>query len=177
MKRKCKANDAFYDYLAPILETGDDADIETARREWRKQYKRNWLRQKRAKDKQFTVSFTPHEHQVLQRGLKDHRYAAPQLIKRACLAYLQQSFVVPDQTVLTEFREALLLNYYSLEKLEDMEVMTEENTKEILRSLRSAQERLDKYFERPITIEAAIQTAVKLNPDFKLSLLNLLQSL
>lgn len=148
MKRAKKYN-ALYKYLAPLLEHGSDEEIDRARTQYRKEYKRKWLQQKRAKEKHYTISFTSAEHQILSKALMTCKRSATQLIKHACLAQLQQQHVATDGRLLQEVKGELERNYALMQKLCEAEQIHYKQGEHILSIIEKIEQHIAQHFYAP----------------------------
>src|SRR5579872_7003545 len=97
MKRKSK-HSALYHYLeqANVLASGTDAQIQAAKREYRRQYQTAWRKRKRANNQEITITLDAHELQIITSAAKKHRRTRTKFCKEAALAYCTQAFVIPD---------------------------------------------------------------------------------
>lgn len=123
MKRPVKKKSNLYTYLEPFLEHGTEEQIACARKNYWKEYKRKWRDEKRKREKEFTVSFTPAELKILAKAVYHHQRSYPLFIKEAALAYITKEYLVPDIETINHIRELLALNYnLLLELTEDSKI-------------------------------------------------------
>jgi hypothetical protein len=99
MRRKYH-NSGMWDYLDSIgvLEHGSDAEIKAAKKAYRKRYFLQNKRQQRINKSEYTVAFSKAngEHSRIAEAAKKHKRTVTAFIRLAALAYISQTFVVPD---------------------------------------------------------------------------------
>jgi hypothetical protein len=119
MKRTINNNGSIYDYLEPFLETGNAEDITQARKQYWRDYKSKWRKEKRQKEKEFTISFTDKELKIINQNAHKHNRSCTRFIKEASLSYCAKKFLFPDLTTLNRIRELLALNYNAMQQLSE----------------------------------------------------------
>lgn len=120
-----------YDYLEPLLEKGTKEEIAQAKKAYWSRYKANWRRNRRQQQKEFTLSFTPGELQILRIAKVKHNRSYTRFIKESTLAYCKKQFLVPDTTAINRIRELLALNYNALQQITE-EALSNSNTNDQL---------------------------------------------
>ena len=89
-----------------ILEKGTDEEIKAAKLAYRKEYYLRYKRNQRSHKPEFTVNFSNEnrEYKQVEYAAKKHNMTITSFIHTAVLAYINQSFVVPnaDQIALLE---------------------------------------------------------------------------
>lgn len=163
-------------FLAPFLETGDEIIIAAAKKEYWRQYKMNWRKQKRKEQKTFEISFTKGEWQVIKKLSNKHAYSHTNFIKQAALAYCKQEFLMPDILAYNRVREALYVIYTKLINLEEDCTLPVAVQKELLQSFLEMEQAVKKQLTQPQTIEEKIVELIKEHPDYKLRIIELLQT-
>ena len=91
-----KKHSAFYKYLDPFLEKGNDGEIKKAKAAWRKKYKAEWRKLNRKENKEIAVPWTKNELIMLKSESKKHKLSNTQFIKKAVMAYIDKRYIVPD---------------------------------------------------------------------------------
>lgn len=117
MKRGIKNKSNLYQYLEPFLENGSPEDIDQARKQYWREYKAKWRKEKRQKEKEFTISFTDKELKLINQNASKHNRSCTKFIKESALAYCAKQFLFPDITALNNIRELLALNYNAIQQL------------------------------------------------------------
>jgi predicted HicB family RNase H-like nuclease len=117
--RKAKANSNLYTHLrkSGVLEHGNHEQIQSARKEYWKEYKRLWKKDRRKKEKEFTISFNSEEQKILTEAAKRHKISRTAFIKQATFAYINNSFVVPDSMEVKQIAQLLAMSYNSIQEL------------------------------------------------------------
>lgn len=119
MKPEIKNKSSLYQYLEPFLETGSAEDIAQARRQYWRVYKAKWRKEKRLKEKEFTISFTDKELKIITQNAIKHHRSCSKFIKESSLAYCTKQFLFPEITALNHVRELLALNYNAIQQLSE----------------------------------------------------------
>lgn len=119
MKPGIKNKRSLYKYLEPFLETGSAEDIAQARIQYWREYKSKWRKEKRQKEKEFTISFTDKELKIINHNASKHHRSCTKFIKESALAYCTKQFLFPDTTTLNYIRELLALNYNAVQQLSE----------------------------------------------------------
>ena len=98
-----------YEYLlnSGILDNGTAEEIQNARREYWKIYKRNWRKSKRAQETEITCSFTDKEFDRIAKQAKLYKLSNPQFIKQAALAYIDKKYLVPNELEVRKISQLL----------------------------------------------------------------------
>lgn len=109
--KKTKQNIKLWDYLDSIgvLVNGTPDQIKSAKKEYSKQYQRNYKKEKRLNAPEFTISFAKQSPEYIKvaRASKSHKMAISHFIKLATLAYLDKTFIVPNLEVIYNIEQLL----------------------------------------------------------------------
>jgi len=109
--RKSHSNSGMWEYLDSIgvLEKGTDEEIKAAKRAYRKQYFLLQKRKQRTNKPEYTVAFskTNGEHSRITEAAKKHNRTVTAFIRVAALAYITQTFVVPNAYQLARLEQLL----------------------------------------------------------------------
>lgn len=125
--RKAKANSNIYTYLqkSGVLENGSHEEVQRVRNEYWNEYKRIWRKDKRKKEKEFTISLNSKEQKILAQVAKGHKISRTAFIKQATFAYINNSFIVPDAMEVKRISQLLAMIYNSIQELyEDDKIET-----------------------------------------------------
>jgi hypothetical protein len=159
-----KKNSPYYTYLEPFLETGDEALIAKAKKEYFKEYKRNWRKEFRAKNMEIAISWSKEEYKELQKNAKEHTLSTTQYIKQATIAYASKRYIVPEKTLIQKGIQYLGMTYTSIEHIEESERI---NLKEIKEKIDQLEKEFREVIFSPHTIEQIIDTLLKNEPELK----------
>ncbi|MFN0189849.1 MAG: hypothetical protein ACKVQV_14195 [Bacteroidia bacterium] len=104
-----KADHKVYTYLKEcgVLDHGTDKEIETARKEYWRIYKRNWRKNKRMEETEVTASFNDSEFKKLDAQAKTHNLSHPQFVKKTVLAYMDKKYLVPNELEVRKISQLL----------------------------------------------------------------------
>lgn len=108
MKKRPKNKGGMWYYLdaSGILEHGTDEEIKAAKKAYRKEYYLEYKRNQRISKPEFVINFSKEngEYSKVSHAARNHRMTMTAFIRSSVLAYLDQSFLVPnsDQVVLLE---------------------------------------------------------------------------
>ena len=151
--KRAKNKSTLYDHLGPILETGSEDEIATARQQYWRQYKASWRKAKRKKDKEFTISFNDTELKTISKFANRHNRSCTRFIKESALAYCDKEFLVPDTTTLNSIRELLALNYNALQQLSDDDLLPEKKANVCLERIADLEKNVLKILLNPKPVE------------------------
>ena len=179
MKRRVKANGGLYQYLLEIgvLENGTHEEIQAARKEYWREYKRKWRKERRRIKKEITISLNRQEWRRITREARRHNLSRTRFLRKACFAYINKSFVVPDEAGVRKIRQLLAMTYNSLQ-----EMLEEDNVDfALVRKGLDIVQRLEldilPLLHHPKPLEEYLKDHVEKNPMNKDQLLKILNSL
>lgn len=110
MRRNGKNKPGIREYLAPLLETATKEEIALARKQYWKEYRIRHRRNARKKLKMLEIGFTQAEWKRICKAAHEHKRGRSRFIKQACLAYLEQRFLVPDIVAVHEIKGLLSMH-------------------------------------------------------------------
>ena len=115
-KRKLNDKSNLFSFLnsSGILENGTHNQIQKVRAEYWREYKRKWRNAKRKSEKEITISFTQDEFKEISNESKRHKLSRTQFIKKACFAYINKIFIVPDSKEVKRIAQQLSMTYNSI---------------------------------------------------------------
>lgn len=109
--RRLAKNGGMWEYLeeAGVLENGIDAEINAAKRAYRKIYFRGYKREQRMQKPEYTISFAKDngEFETVLKGARKHKLSVPSCVRQATLAYLNQTFLVPNREQVAHLEQLL----------------------------------------------------------------------
>lgn len=99
------------DYLeqSGVLETGDAAAIEAVKQQYKRDYQAAYRRARRKSHPQTTVTLDQDQWETLSEAAQRHHLSLPAFLRKAALAYLNQSYVVPDKRVIARLEQIISL--------------------------------------------------------------------
>lgn len=104
-------NSKLWEYLeqAGVLEKGSDAEIKAAKRAYRKKYLLESKRKQRSAKPEYTIHFKKEngEHESVLLAAKRHHMAVTNFIHSATLAYMRNTYVVPDRLQVARLEQLL----------------------------------------------------------------------
>jgi hypothetical protein len=92
-----------------VLEKGTDDEIKAAKRAYRKRYFLEYKQRQRINKPEYTITFSKGngEHGRIITVAKKHKMSVPAFIHSAVLAYMNQTFVVPDRLQVARLEQLL----------------------------------------------------------------------
>src|ERR1043165_6327503 len=94
-------NSKLWEYLdaSGILEKGSDEEIEAVKRTYWKKYFFEYKKKQRNSKPEYSVYFSKEngEHQTIEHAAKQHHLTVTAFIHSAALAYIRQTYIVPDK--------------------------------------------------------------------------------
>lgn len=141
MARATKKKSALYKYLEPVLQTGTPEDIAEAKKQYWKDYKKRFNKEKYANHTCFKILLTPQELKALQKAAKDRSSSPTNFIKQATLAATKQAGFV-DKATLAKVREMLVLYYGDVESYLEEQNVHQHQADDLLQRLAASQDAL-----------------------------------
>ena len=82
-----------------VLEKGSDEEIKAAKKTYRKQYFLLYKQKQRANKPEYIITFSKEngEHERITHAAKRHKLTVTAFVHSASLAYLSNTFIVPDK--------------------------------------------------------------------------------
>lgn len=170
----------YLESIPGLLETGDQNAITLAKKEWRKQYMKEYKRKQRSNLNEYYIPLVKGspDHDTILKGAKKHDMSIPAMLRHSALAYLRNTYLIPHNAQMNHIEYLLneCLNeiqniskrkeHFSFEretKIEDIEKCIDRMEREIAESLR-----------KPLPIEEYVKHAITKNPMLKERLLSIL---
>jgi len=174
-----KSKSQIYDYLnsAGVLESGSHEDIQYARKEYWREYKRKWRQEKRKKEKEITLSFSKEEISLLSKAAKKHKLTTTAYVKQATLAYTNRSFLVPDVETVKRIAQLLAMHYNQIQDAVDEGILQRITGSEVLEKIYDLERCILPLLYNPKTLEAHISEYVNEKPENKEYLKKYLETL
>ena len=106
-----KNNSKMWEYLESlgVLEKGSAEEIETAKKAYRKNYLLSYKQKQRSHKPEFTINFSKEkgEFTKVEKEAKRHDLAITGFIHLATLAYINQTYLVPNALQISKLEHAL----------------------------------------------------------------------
>lgn len=179
MSKKLKQRSSVYSHLksSGVLENGTPAQIQSARKQYWKEYRSRWRNNKRQTDKEFTIAFNTEELKELTKEAKRHNLSQPKFIKLAFFGYLNKSFVVPDSKEVKRISQLLGMTYNEIQQLNDNDKLEGRIGREALESIWNLERLILPLLNNPRTINSHIVEHIQKSPGNIVKLLELINSL
>jgi sortase (surface protein transpeptidase) len=111
MPKGKKHKGGMWEYLETlgVLENGNDEEIKQAKKAYRKEYYLKYKRSQRHQKPEFTVNFSTDkgEYSKVVSASKRHNLTITAFIRSAVLAYINQSFLVPNPDQIAALEQIL----------------------------------------------------------------------
>lgn len=179
MKRRSNAKSTVYAFLRSkgVLENGTHEEIQSTRKEYWNEYKRKWRNEKRRKEKEFTVSLSNDELKLLTLEAKRHKLSRTQFLKQSSFAYINKSFIIPDSLEVRRIAQLLSMTYNSIRELLEENKVSFKIGRDALETIQQLEREILPSLHNPKPIEEFIKHHIVKNPQNKLNMLKLINSL
>ncbi len=167
----------YYQFITPYLERGIEKEIQEAKKVYRANYKKKWRQENRKVNKSISVSWAKYELQLLTEAAKKHKQTPTRFIKSATLAYINKSYVVPNQKEITKLIQILAMSYNSIEQLRDEHGMDRFSVKNVQDELYNLEREVRIALLQPKTIEEVIRAELIKNPETQSKLIAFISNL
>jgi hypothetical protein len=150
-----------YQYLdqSGILETNDDALIKKARAAYWKKYQREYKREKRGTEKEYTVRLSKSEESIIEREAAKTDKSITQFIKESSLAYVHKAYVVPKSDEQARIEQLLSHCYDRLNRLNGEHEIAELGP--AIKGILEMETMLREWITKPISLEDEIKDAIR----------------
>ncbi|MBK7359031.1 MAG: hypothetical protein IPI45_07015 [Saprospiraceae bacterium] len=155
MKRRMNSNTSVYSFLksSGVLENGTHEQIQKARNEYWREYKRKWRKHQRKKNTEFAISFSQEELKELSTQAKRHKVSRTKFIKKACFAYINKSFIVPDIAEVRKISQLLSMTYNAIQESLESNKIEFKNGKDIMERVYQLEREILPVLNNPKSIE------------------------
>lgn len=173
---------AFLD-ASGVLEKGTEEEIKAAKKAYRKQYLLNYKRRQRASKPEFTINLSKDsfEYSRILSAAKAHKQKVPAFLRRATLAYINKTYIVPDRFAIARLEQLLsqCLNEIQLivHQKERFFWGKDQKLKDIEKRIEKLESEIDDVLRHPITIEELIIREINKKSGLKGQLLTTISSL
>lgn len=184
MSKSIKHKGGMWDYLdaSGVLERGIDEEIKQAKKAYRKQYFTLHKRKIRAKRKEYTISFSNENGELLKLvyTASKHKMKITSFLKSAVMAYIDKTYVVPDRYQIAEIEQALsqCLNEIQtmVKQKERFNFQQEYKYERIEKRIIQLESDIHTILRNPFTIPELIKKKIAEKPALKDELLTLLNN-
>jgi hypothetical protein len=178
MKRALKKNSSIYEHMEPYLQSGSsDKVLAQVRKDFVRKYKAAWRKQKRAKEKEITSSWTKNELVILNDVAKQHKLSRPKILKLIFFAYLDKNYIVPDELQVRKILQLLAMSYNCIKEIIDEKELHLQTGKIILEKIFELEREVRIAIYSPKTLEQLIREAISNNQSTKEKLYTLLTTI
>ncbi|TND10173.1 MAG: hypothetical protein FD123_421 [Bacteroidetes bacterium] len=163
-----------------ILEKGSPDDIALAKRAYWKTYFSRYRKERREKCPEFIVSLSREkgEYGKVALAAKRHKLTITAFLRAAALAYVDQTFLVPDTERLAHVEQLVsqcLNEVQILAKAKNRSLWeVDEKYQAIERRIEQLEQDISAIFRHPLSIESSIRQAIQKSPELRARLRELL---
>ena len=162
-----------------VLESGTDAEIKAAKREYRKLYLTEWRRNRRSKHPEYTISLSEQENNNIASHAKEHNISCTAYLKAAAMAYSNKTYVVPDKDKLARIEQVLGAVYNLIETIaqsrQDSMFSRERDFVQLKKIIEELETRISTSLRDPLTLEELVRKAVANNENSKERILSIIK--
>lgn len=176
MKGQGKKLSAFYKYLEPFLEKGNEQEIVLARKQYIRVYKAKWRKEKRRKEKELTISWTTEELKLLTIEAKRHKMSRSIFIKKSTLAYIDKRFIVPDILAVRTLLQFLAMQFNSIEEMICENKLNLQSGRELMEKINDQEKAVRIAMYSPKTLEQLITENILKDYSAKANIYRLLET-
>lgn len=177
MTKRKHRHTAFYTYMTPFLETGNDTLITKAKNDYRRKYKTEWRKAKRKQVKEITTTWEKEEYKILKDEANRHKESITRFMKKATVGYINKRYVTPNEAQITKVMQLLALTYNSISELKDESNIPAEAGRKALLDLNELERNIRIALFSPKTIEQTITEYIREKPLIKPLLVEFIQNL
>lgn len=178
-RRKLNAKSNVFSFLKlnGVLENGSHEEIQKVRAEYWREYKRKWRNVKRKSEKEITISFTQDEFKEISIESKRHKLSRTKFIKKACFAYMNKIFLVPDSKEVKRIAQQLSMTYNSIQGLIEENSIEFKSGKSITDAIYKLERQILPALHNPKSLEVLIKEHILKNPNNKNVLIEYINSI
>jgi len=177
-----KHQGGMWEYLdsTGVLEWGNDEAIKKAKKAYRKIYFTKQKRKQRAAKREFCIRFSKENGEFIKitHEAKQHNLKISEFIKSAVMAYINQSFVVPDHWQVAELEQLLsqcLNEIQSIVKQKERYSFNREYKYELIeKRIEKLESEIHSVLKNPYTLEEIVIRGIEQKPSLKEALLTIL---
>lgn len=174
--RGSKKHSAYYKYLDPFLEKGNDTEIKRAKVEWRRKYKVEWRKLNRKENKEIAVPWTKNELNILKVESKKHKLSNTQFIKKAVMAYTDKRYIVPDVLAVRTLLQFLAMEYNSIQEMISDKELNKQTGQLLMEKIDEQEKAIRVALYSPKTLEQLITETIRKDNKAKAGISHLLET-
>ena len=174
--RGSKKHNAYYKYLDPFLEKGNDGEIKKAKAEWRRKYKAEWRKINRKENKEITVPWAKNELKILITESKKHKLSNTQFIKKAVMAYTDKRYIVPDVLAVRTLLQFLAIEYNSIQEMVSDKELNHQTGRLLMEKIDEQEKAIRVALYSPKTLEQLITETIRKDHKAKAGICRLLET-
>ncbi len=160
-----KKYSAYYKYLDPFLEKGNDAEIKK-KAEWRRKYKAEWRKSSRKENKEITVAWSKNEMSILKTESKKHKLSNTKFIKQAAMAYIEKRYIVPDVLAVRTLLQFLAMEYNSIQEMINENDLNLQSGRFMMEKIDEQEKAIRVALYSPKTLEQLITETIRVSFPF-----------
>lgn len=178
-RRKLNAKSNLFSFLnsSGVLENDTHDQIQKLRAEYWREYKRKWRNAKRKSEKEITISITQDEFREISIESKRYKLSRTKFIKKACFAYINNIFLVPDSKEVKRIAQQLSMTYNSIQGLIEENSIEFKSGKSILETICKLEREILPVLNNPKSLEGLIKEHILKNTKNKNSLIEFINSI
>jgi len=162
-------------FVESCLQSGSEASIEQAKKEYRRQYKANWKKERRRQQKSIELFFNKEEWATILQSAGKHNRSYTRFVKDAALAYCQKKYLIRDNVDYRQVMALLKMIFARLKNLESAVPLSFYKVKEITSLFATVQAEVVRHMQYPNTLEETIAETLNVNPGYKKIIESVLQ--
>ncbi len=174
--RGSKKHSAYYKYLDPFLEKGNDTEIKKAKVEWRRKYKAEWRKLNRKEHKEIAVPWTKSELSTLKAEAKRHKLSNTQFIKKAVMAYTDKRYIVPDVLAVRTLLQFLAMEYNRIQEMVSDKELNQQSGRLMMEKIDEQEKAIRVALYSPKTLEQLITETIRKDQRAKASIYGVLET-
>ncbi|NVN95462.1 MAG: hypothetical protein HXX18_09295 [Bacteroidetes bacterium] len=182
MSNTKKHQSGMWEYLdsTGVLEWGNDEAIKKAKKAYRKIYFTKQKRKQRAVKREFTIRFSKENGEFIKiaHEAKQHNLKITEFLKSAVMAYINQTFVIPDHWQVAELELLLsqcLNEIQTIVKQKERYSFDREYKYELIeKRIEKLESEIHLVLKNPYTIEEIVIRGIEEKPSLKEQLLTIL---
>jgi len=183
MREQKNSKGGLWSYLEAlgILENGSDEEIKRAKKAYRKIYFTKHKRIQRASQKEFTLRFSKENEEFAKLDFlaKQHKMKTIKFIKSAVMAYINQTYIVPDRLQIATLEQLLSQCLNEIQRIvkqkERFRYEREQKYEIIEGKIAQLENEMHRVLKCPYTIEELVIKAIEEKPRLKQDLLSILR--
>lgn len=177
--KRAKNKSGIYDYLDSIkvLESGTEQEISQAREKYWREYKARWRKSKRKSEKEICTTWNGDELNVLTKEAKRHKQSRTKFIKSCTHAYINKSYIIPNQSEVRRISQLLAITYNSIREMIDENTLPFHTGKILSDKILQLEREVLVSLYNPKTLQDFIIDEIHKDASFKIRLYQFLQTI